>query len=232
MIAASRPTPAMTRKRCSSGTACWPDGSTDSRPTSMRTFWPVRATTRAFSMESNGRSRLRASRFPVPPGSGASGVSVPTNAVATARTVPSPPSGHTTTAPASTACRAWPVPGSVMVVSSQIGSPQPCARQVAVTRARTALEIGELRRVDDDPGPPQRCRVVVGPLRSEVVPVRPTPSPGDARGLQDDIAPRHDHGDDDRDDDDRDDDPERRAVEHSQTLAGAEVPCPGSRFER
>ena len=68
---------------------------------------------------------------------------------------------------------------------------------------------------------------VVGPLGTEVVAVRAATAPRDPGGLQDDVAPRHHHGDDDDEDDDRDDDPERRAVEHSQTLAGAEGSASG-----
>ena len=172
-------------------------------------------------MESNGRSRLRASRFPVPPGSGPSGVSVPTSAVATARTVPSPPSGQTTAAPSSTACRAWPVPGSAMVVSSQIGSPQPWARQVVVTRARTASRSVNFVGLTMIPARFSGGASSSQTLGPELVAVRAATPSGDPGGLQNRVTPRDDDRDDDREDDDRDDDPERRAVEHRPTLAGA-----------
>ena len=131
MTAASKPMPAMTRKMSSSGRWSSPERSMLTRPTSTRRSCPVSATTRAFSIESMGSPRLRASRLPVPPGSRPRGVVVPTSPWATARTVPSPPSEHTSCAPCSTAARAWPRPGSATVVSAQIGEPQPCARHTS-----------------------------------------------------------------------------------------------------
>ena len=137
MIAASKPIPAMIKKMCSSGRSRPPERSTVSRPTSIRLFWPFSATVRAWSRESIGKLRLRANRFAVPPGRRPMGVSVPTSAAATARTVPSPPNGQTSAAPSRTACRAWPVPGSWAVVWTHSGSAQPAARQLLVTCART-----------------------------------------------------------------------------------------------
>ena len=94
------------------------------------------------------------------------------------------------------------------------------------------VEIGELRRVDDDPGPLQRGRILVETLGAEVVAVGAAATSGDPRGLQNGVTPGDDDRDDDRENDERDDDPERRAVEHRPTLAGADAPRPGSRFER
>ena len=46
------------------------------------------------------------------------------------------------------------------------------------------VEVGELRRVDDDPGPLQRGRILVETLGAEVVAVRAAATSGDPRGLQ------------------------------------------------
>lgn len=105
-------------------------------PTSMRSSRPVRATVNASSTDSIGSSRLRANRLPVPPGSRPIGTSESTSAAATARTVPSPPSGQIRSAPSSIACRAWPAPGSSGVVSIHAGGSQPCSRQTASMLSR------------------------------------------------------------------------------------------------
>jgi len=65
--------------------------------------------------------------LPVPAGSTANAVEVPTSPAITARTVPSPPQTKTTSAPSSTARRACPVPGSSAVVSHHVGAGQPAA---------------------------------------------------------------------------------------------------------
>ena len=58
----------------------------------------------------------------MPTGSTPIGRSEATMVSATARTVPSPPAATTMSAPSSSACRAWPLPGSSTVVSYQSGS--------------------------------------------------------------------------------------------------------------
>ncbi len=60
--------------------------------------------------------------------------------------------------------RPGPAPVSSAVVSRKTGSPQPFARQAAVTRSRTGREVGELRRVDDDGRAPHRR--IAAPPRS------------------------------------------------------------------
>src|SRR4029453_4674471 len=232
MIAASNPIPAMTRKMCSSGTACWPLGSTDIRPTSIRTFWPVSATTRAFSTESIGSSRFLAQRLPVPAGRGARRGSGPTGPAGTAPQRSAPPKRADD--PRSLLHRLPCLPGTWVR-----------DRRLVPERLTPALRLacggeappgrrdgGELRRVDDDPGPLEWRRFLLGPLRAELVAVRSSAPAGDPGDLHDGVPSRDDDGDDDDEGDDRDDDPERRAVEHSQTLSGDDARCPGSRFDR
>ncbi len=144
MIAASRPRPAMTRKAwrrcpsvapsptCSSRSAS--DGSSVIQPTSTWRLRPVMATSTARPRSSVGSSRLRARRFPVPPGSRPIGTPVPTISWATARTVPSPPNAQTTSTPSASAARVWPKPTSCSSVSRKSGTSQPCSVQ---TRSMT-----------------------------------------------------------------------------------------------
>ena len=106
MIAASSPSPAMTRKACRRSPTHDPSPTCSSRwassgfsriqPTSMCRLRPVIATSTDFARSSVGISRLRASRLPVPPGSSPIGTPESTISWATARTVPSPPKAHTT----------------------------------------------------------------------------------------------------------------------------------------
>ena len=147
MIAASSPSPAMTRNAwrrtpvddpsptCSS--RCTSSGLSVIQPTSMCRLRPVRATTTARSRSSVGRSRLRASRLPVPPGSSPIGTPEPAISCATARTVPSPPNALMTSTPASRAWRVCPNPTSCSSVSMKSGSSQPCCAQTAAMRSLT-----------------------------------------------------------------------------------------------
>src|SRR6266511_4111992 len=126
-MAASKPMPPMTTKRCSPITA-----------TSRRRRSPWRATSTAPS-RSLGMSKLAASRLPVPPGSTASGTSVPARPVTHAITVPSPPWAMTRSAPSATAWRVTPWPGSCRVVSSHSTSSPALASACSVSRRRLAL---------------------------------------------------------------------------------------------
>ena len=120
----------------------------------------------------------------MPPGSRPIGVSVPTSAAATARTVPSPPSGQTIVTPCSTAWRACPVPGSSTVVSIHSGCAQPAARQRLGDLRADRLQVVELGGVDDD----RRLALRFGGRRSgalgaEVVARRAAPAEA-ARGAR------------------------------------------------
>ena len=90
---------------------------------------PCSTMSKASSRSVTEMSRLRARRLPVPRGSSAMGLPESAMPWATARTVPSPPTATTTSAPRSRASRVWPRPGSSTVVSTQIGSGSPSAVQ-------------------------------------------------------------------------------------------------------
>ena len=83
-------------------------------------------------------ARLRASRLPVPAGTMPTGMPVPASSAQTSRTVPSPPQTSTRSAPATAAASAMPVPGSSIVVYSQVGVDQPDSCAMAVTIVRNA----------------------------------------------------------------------------------------------
>ena len=76
------------------------------------------------------------------PGTIASGTDVPASASAHARTVPSPPTQKTSSAPAWSAPRASPAPGSARDVSITRGGPQPCA---AAARSHRTLSTSSPR---------------------------------------------------------------------------------------
>ena len=192
------------------------------RPTSTRLFWPVSATRSASSRSSTGRSRLRASRLPVPPGSSPIGVSLPTIASATARTVPSPPSGQTRSTPLAEGLLGLPGAGVALggqdeqrlgpaVVDRLLGDPPAHRRHVV-----------ELGGVDDDRGATSGG-VGHGALRAEVVAVRAAPPPAAPVGA---AGAAHPHpgppGDAEGEQDDEDDRPEGDPagvfVKHGPTL--------------
>ena len=175
MIAASKPSPATTRKMCSSGCSCWPERSTRSRPTSTRLFWPVRATARARSIESTGRSRLRGEQVPGAAGeesegglgaderrrNGADGA-VPTEGADEDGALGD---GLSRLAGAGVGC----------------GGLEPDRLPPALGRAgigdaaAQGREVVELRRVDDDRGAFQRSRLVSFSIGPELVAVRAAP---------------------------------------------------------
>ena len=117
----------------------------------------------------------------MPPGSRPIGVSQPTIASATARTVPSPPSGQTRSTPLERASSACPVPGSRSVVRMNSGSAQPWLIDCSVIRLAHRRHVVELGGVDDD----RRATnggVGHGALRAEVVAVRAAPPPATTVG--------------------------------------------------
>ena len=108
--------------------------SSSTEATSIARVRPEMPMRRHASSSLIGRSRLRASRLPVPVGRMASGTSHAAIAVTAAMTVPSPPATNTRSQPCLTASRHMPAPGSSTVVSSQSGSSQPCRDMNVSTR--------------------------------------------------------------------------------------------------
>ena len=98
MIAAAKPTPAITINTCSSARS-----SMNTRPMSTARFVPDNAIRVAWAGSVSALARLRASRLDVPVGTRPSGMPDPARACATWRTVPSPPQVSTTSAPAASA---------------------------------------------------------------------------------------------------------------------------------
>ena len=98
MMAAAKPTPAITRNTCSSARS-----SMNTRPMSSARFVPDNAIRVAWAGSSSTMARLRASRLAVPVGTRPSGVPDPARTRATWRMVPSPPQASTISAPAASA---------------------------------------------------------------------------------------------------------------------------------
>ena len=115
---------------------------------------PVPAGDRHLAPTSPGRppasTRLRASRFPVPPGSRPIGPPGPTIAWATARTVPSPPSAHTTSTPWSSGLARLADAHVLHRGLDQQRLVPAAARHARVICARTSSPVVELGGVDDD----------------------------------------------------------------------------------
>ena len=97
IICASKPTPPIIMNAC--GWSSFGSSSRDRRPTSTFLEPCDVAMVRAASKSSTGMLRLRANRLPVPIGRMPIACPLPDIALATVRTVPSPPTATTTSAP-------------------------------------------------------------------------------------------------------------------------------------
>ena len=137
-IAASRPMPAITANACSLDL-------TRGRPPAGRAPGPA-ARPRSVSV---GTPRFVASRLPVPPGRIASAVSLPDRPVDAGADRAVAAGDEHDAAPSSTACFAWPVPGSSAVVSSHAGSGQPASASCSVMLRAELVETLDAVRVDD-----------------------------------------------------------------------------------
>ncbi len=71
----------------------------------------------------------------MPAGTTPTGTPVPASSAHTVRTVPSPPQTSTRSAPEIAACSAIERPGSSIVVSYQVGAPQPVSSAIRSTMA-------------------------------------------------------------------------------------------------
>ncbi len=139
IIAASKPTPAMTPKR-----------SPANRPTSKRRRSPPSPIATAFSM-SAGMPRFVAKRFAVPAGMTARHASRPASSPMQRRTVPSPPQANTRSAPSSRARRTCAGAFLAFGTSYQSGSACPRSARTRRNSGQTAAE--RLLGVGDDRDP-------------------------------------------------------------------------------